>query len=111
MGLPRRTHVSEAQVHRVAIGQDTCPPDVDEHEPGLRRRPRDGRHIVDLIRALRSGIDPSGHAAGQAHQGPFFVSRIVRMQVDQTGNDDLPRRIDDLFGIARDVGLDRSDPA
>jgi hypothetical protein len=33
------------------------------------------------------------------------------MQVDQTGNDDLPRRIDDLFGIARDVGLDRSDPA
>ena len=58
--------------------------------PRLRRPFCDRNHLVDLVRALRSRIDPAGHAVGQAHCRPRFLSGIVRVTSRSPGTTTFP---------------------
>ncbi len=69
--VARRIDIRALQVHRVAFGQDAGAPDVDQHAALLRRRSRDGNRVADVIGALRSRIDPPGHAVLQHEAGPL----------------------------------------
>ncbi len=110
-GPPRRIDVGEAQIHRVAVGQDTRPSDVEEHTGWLWGGSRDGSDLADLVGARRSAVDPSGHAARERHQGALVVSSVVGVHVQQARYDDLARGIDDLRTSGGDLWPDRRDPA
>ena len=77
----------------------------------LRRAPRDGGDLIDVVGSRRAGIDPAGHAVLQAQRRPFLAAAGVGVDVDQARRDDLAARIDRIGGVARDVGLDRHDLA
>src|SRR5262249_6513837 len=51
---------------------------------------------------------PAGHRAPRV---PEHLAVVVRVQVDESGCDDLPRRVDDLLGVARVDAADLCDPA
>ena len=67
-GVARRADIGAAEVHGVAVGQDAGAPDVDQHAARLRRRPGDGRRLLDAIGALRSRIDEPGDAVREAER-------------------------------------------
>ena len=73
--------------------------------------PGDGGDLVDVVRAGRAGIDPSGHAVLHEQRRPFLATAGMGVDVDQPRSNDLAARIDRLGGVARDVGLDRDDLA
>ena len=110
-GIRGRIDIGQAEVHRVAVGEDAGPPDVDQHGGRLRRRTHDGRHLVDLVGTPRSRVDPARHASGEAHPRTLQVPGIVRMDVEEPRNDEPPRRVDDLRRIAGDPLPHGRDPS
>ena len=103
----RGADVGATEIHGVAVGQDAGAPDVDQRPGRLRRRPGDGHDVVDPIRALRSGVDESGHAVGEADRRTVFHACRVRMDVDQAGHDDLAARVDGVRGIGLEIRFRR----
>ena len=92
-------------------GDDAGARDVHQGAADLRRCPRDGGDLIDVVGAARAGIDPAGHAVLQEQRRPFLAAAGMGVDVDQARGDDLAARIDRFGGVARDVGLDRGDLA
>jgi hypothetical protein len=107
--LACRADVGACEVHRVAVGQDTGAPDVDQHASLLRRRARDGNRVGNVIGALAARIDPSRHPVMQDELRSLSISTDVRVNVEQTGDDELAARVDHVGGISRDAGSDCGD--
>jgi hypothetical protein len=108
----RQSHVGNVHVVQLAAGRnDAGARNVHQSAAYLRGCPRNGRDLIDVVRASRAGIDPAGHTVLQQQRRAFIAAAGMGVDVDQSWSDDLAARIDRLGGVARDVGLDRDDPA
>ena len=103
--------IGAVEVHRVAVGQDAGAPDVDQHAAGLRRRLGDGNRVVDVIRALRSRVDESGHAVREAQRRARLPRAAWVWMSIRPGTTILPRASMVSAASRRDVGLDGRDAA
>ena len=107
----READIGAADVHGVAFRQHTGTPDVDQNAARLRRRLGGRNDFADAIRALRSRIDQSGDAVGEAQRRPIVETQRVGVDIDQPGHYQLAARVDRFDGVGRDVGCDRRDTA
>jgi hypothetical protein len=82
----RQTHVGAGEVHELAAGSDTGARDVDEEAADLRRSSGDGGHFIDIVRACRSGIDPTGDPVLKGERRSFLAARGMSVDVDQAGS-------------------------
>ena len=111
-GATRQGNVGEVDVVQFAAGaDDAAARDVHQHAADLRRSPRDGGDLIDVVRAGRAGVDPAGHAVLQGQWRPFLAAAGVSVDVDQARRDDLAARIDRVGSAGRNVGLHRHDAA
>ena len=106
-----RGDVGAAHVHQLAVAEDAGPGEIEEHADTVRRALGDRHHFVDAVGALRAGVDERGDALREAN--PRHLGRArVRVDVDETGHDQLPGGIDDRPGArSSDVGLHGRDAA
>ena len=106
-----RGDVGAAHVHQLAVGEDAGPGEVEEHAHTVRCTLRDRHHLVDAVGPLRAGVDERGDALREANPRHVRRSR-VRVDVDETGHDELPGGIDDRPGArGGDAGLHGRDAA
>jgi hypothetical protein len=54
--------IGAIDVHQLAVGGIAGARDVDEDATDLRRCPRRGSDLIDVVGSRRSAIDPPGHA-------------------------------------------------
>ena len=103
-GATRQGNVSEVDVVQFAgWADDAAARDVHQHAADLRRSPRDGSDLIDVVCAARAGIDPACHAVLQGQRRPFLAAAGVSMDVDQARRDDLAARIDHVGGAGRNA--------
>ncbi len=103
--------VRERKVLRVAVRQNSAAADVDEHAPRLRRGSRHRDDGVDAVRARRARVDPAGDAVAQQHSRAFRIASRMRMDVDQSGHDELAARVERCGRLGGERGFDRRDSA
>jgi hypothetical protein len=107
----RQGHVGGVDVVQLAARSDAGARNIHQGAADLRRSPRDGGDLIDVVGAARAGIDPAGYAVLQGQLRPFLATAGMGVDVDQARGDDLAARIDRLRGVGRDVGVDRRDLA
>ena len=106
-----RADVRECKVLRVAVRQNSAAADVDEHAARLRRRSRDRDDGVDAVGARRARVDPARDAVAQQHARAFHVAARMRMDVDQSGHDELAARVERCGRLGGERGFDGGDSA
>ena len=109
--LAPRRHVRAIEVHQLAVGQYPRPRKVDEHAPVVRRALRICNYFVDLVRALRSGIDEARHSVGEADRPRILGAGSVGVDVDESRHNELAARIHRFSAVRRDAGGDCRDAA
>ena len=93
--------IGAAEVHRVAFGQDTGAPDVDQNAALLRRRlwrPQSFRRC-DPRPAIPHRSSPSRRRRGTAPA--HLDTRRVGVDIDQPGHHQLAARVDRFGGVGR----------
>ena len=77
----------------------------------MRRCPRGGGNLIDVVGSRRSAVDPAGHTVLQANVRAFRHTGSMGVDVDQARGDDLAAGIDGIGGIVPDISIDHGDLA
>ena len=107
-GGARGRGVRVGEIHQVAVRDDALSRHVDEDAHAVRRGFGDGNDGVDAVCAGRPGVHERRDAVGETKSAVFFLAARMSVNVDEPGDDELPRGIDGLSrGSRRDVVLHR----